>query len=1498
MISDPSAGKKPPLQFLLLGEEPLLLRCAETLLARGHGIQAVVSRSPAIQAWASQQGIELLDRTTYAQRVAEGKTDVLASITYPALIPAATLAQARVAAVNFHDGPLPRYAGMNGSAWALHNGEGQHAVVWHVIEAGLDEGDILERRGLMLDAHETSVSLNIKVAALAHQAFGDLLDRLETGTLTGTPQDRSVPRLMYSRHDRPAWLGALDWTLTARQLHSQVRACDFGPYANPFALSKLVHRGRAVVVQACEPAPGQGSAGRVLALDDTAVTVAAGSGTLRLLRFASLTGQPLTVRQAAACLSLEVGADLQLPALAPDAQAFAADSRAIARAEPKLLALLGSRRVPQLPVEWRQVEDAHEVPVPLTPEFSQRYASCLQDAVVAAFGVLLSSLLRDSSFDLTWVGNVQPSPDSLRSALFAQALPWRLEVPPAASFADWVAQVGAQRAGLQKSPGWLVDLVARHEVLRNQPDLQQLALSTVAVLEGDATRPQGAGLALVLRGEGVTLKTQGAVDAPTLHMLARRLAAVAQSAMRSETQAISALDALDDDERDQQLVTWNTTAREFPDRLRIHDLFEQQVVQRPDALALHCQGRSLSFAELDRAANRVARVLAQHGIGVGQYVGLVVERGIELVVAMLGVAKSGAAYVPIDTIYPDDRLSFMLEDSACTAVLASQALAGRCPHSLPVLLVDGPEVSVASSAPVACAAAATDVCYAIYTSGSTGKPKGVVLTHRAVVNTLDWVNREFGVGPGDVLLFVTSPSFDLSVYDIFGALGAGAAVDVASSELLADPQALARRLCHPDVAEGPAITIWDSAPPALARLANFLPERAGHSALRLVMLSGDWIPLGLPSQLMGVFPGVKVKSLGGATEAAIWSNYFHVDSVEPRWTSIPYGKPIQNARYDILDPQLRPLPVGIAGDLYIGGTCLAQGYLNRPELTAERFIADPHRPGERLYKTGDLARFWPDGTMEFLGRADFQVKIRGYRVELGEIEAALCKLPGIQAALCSAFQDASGQKSLLAYVQTPDPRGFPLASVKAALSAGLPDFMVPAHFVPLQNFPLSSNGKLDRRALPSPEQAARSQALRPPATALQAQMVEVWQTVLKRSPVGISDNFFDLGGHSLLAVELVKQMQRATGVAIPLASIVSHPSIEQLTQHLGLQDLPAAAGEPMAISPALEAVSDDVVTLGASAHRPLFIICHASGQATPYVALAQRLDNLFCTYGLMPKALPGVPLAHDSIEDMAQHCLRAMRSVQPHGPYRIGGLCAGGLIAFEMAVQLEADGQDVDLLLMDAFVPHLPMRPESTLQAQRRARMAQALQADAGSTGAWLRRASRAMHKVFGALVYEGQQHVLRSADRVKLALFKRVLAGKMAWPQALKPLELYSIFCEARDRYVPQTLTRTRVVIFKATQLRSGEARDKPLAEIYTDEAFGWRPYVQRGVTLVDVPGGHLTMLEPPYVDALARSIKEFVQYPPAPPPPPAQRPRSEPASAPAEVSSAVQFGQHEHQH
>jgi amino acid adenylation domain-containing protein len=865
-----------------------------------------------------------------------------------------------------------------------------------------------------------------------------------------------------------------------------------------------------------------------------------------------------------------------------------------------------------------------------------------------------------------------------------------------------------------------------------------------------------------------------------------------------DEQPLRELQALRPAERRKQLKTWNETARAFDETRLFHEHFEEAARARPRAIAVESQTSAVTYAELDAEANRLAHALRARGAGPGVRVGICLERGVPLVSALLGVAKSGAAYVPLDPAYPAERLQKIAEDCAPALVVTQAEYADRFKGEL--VLVGVTDLSAFPCTPLERISTPTDDCYVIYTSGSTGNPKGVVLQHRAVVNTCEWVTRELGIGPGDRLLFVTSPCFDLSVYDVFGALGAGATVIVAEQSLLLDPQALAATLLERGV------TVWNSAPAMLELVMPFLTRETADPRLRLVMLSGDFIPLALVAKLRAAFPNATLLSLGGATEAAIWSNFHEIGRIEPDWVSVPYGRPLQNCRYYALDARLEPVPIGAVGELYIGGACLARGYLNQPELTTAKFVPDPFAsdPGARLYRTGDLVRYFEDGEIEILGRADQQVKIRGYRIELWEIEAALADLPEVSQAVCAALKlDASGQRSLVAYVVLEEGRSTTESALKSALSQSLPDFMLPARIVFLPALPLSPNGKVERKALPAPGAHAEDRELVAPVTETERALSAIWQQILNRAAIGRDDDFFALGGHSLLAVALLERVKGALGADLPVTTILEHPTLAAFAARI--DEASSARGHVEA-----RAGVGAVVSFQRGGAAPeLFCIGGLGGNPLGIRRLALELGAEQPVHGLYNPNFDARSVL--SIEELARELFEEMRRVQPRGPYYLSGFSAGGVIAFEVARMLRAAGEEVPLLVMlDAYNPKLPR-----WSARERISLFLTMCDEAGVSYAWRRLRARLEFKL----------------ELAQLRLFGRRIGAPDDF------FGMQAAFVLALARYVPRNYDGN-VLLLRAAP---GTASD---VDYRTHESNGWRPLVRGELTVVNLGCRHEDVL------------------------------------------------------
>jgi amino acid adenylation domain-containing protein len=602
--------------------------------------------------------------------------------------------------------------------------------------------------------------------------------------------------------------------------------------------------------------------------------------------------------------------------------------------------------------------------------------------------------------------------------------------------------------------------------------------------------------------------------------------------------------------RDRQLIdAWNRTERTYPLHLPLPQLIEQQVERTPDLVAVSFGAASLTYAELNRKANQLAHHLVALGVGPDVMVGICIDRSIEMVVGLLGTLKAGGAYVPFDPEYPQDRLAFMAADSAVPVLLTSSALEGKA-HAAGARTIaldaDWPTIAKNPTGNLARPIAPKNLAYTIYTSGSTGKPKGAMNTHEGIVNRLLWMQEAYRLTPDDRVLQKTPFSFDVSVWEFFWPLTTGARLVMAAPGGHKDPAYLVRTI----VEEG--ITTLHFVPSMLS-LFNGAEGLERITSVRQVFCSGEALPL---EQVKRFFKRIdaKLHNLYGPTEAAVDVTFWECRKDAPG-NVVPIGHPIANIVIRILNEALEPVPIGEAGELHIGGVGLARGYLNRPELTREKFIADPFgKPGERLYKTGDLARYLPDGAIEYLGRIDFQVKIRGLRIELGEIEAALLKHPAIKEAVVIASDDALADKRLLAYlVSTGGGERRPTTNqLREALLRELPDYMVPAAFVFIPKMPLSPNGKVDRKGfakgpLPRPD---LEQVYIAPKRPLEKTLCALWCELLELEQVGVRDNFFDLGGNSLLALETVHALAEREGVTLPLVKIFQYPSVAAIADFL------------------------------------------------------------------------------------------------------------------------------------------------------------------------------------------------------------------------------------------------------------------------------------------------------------------------------------------------------------
>ncbi len=655
-------------------------------------------------------------------------------------------------------------------------------------------------------------------------------------------------------------------------------------------------------------------------------------------------------------------------------------------------------------------------------------------------------------------------------------------------------------------------------------------------------------------------------DAETIEAMSRHFLQVLRAIAADPGTRIGELDLLPATERQRLVIDWNDTRRDPGPHATVHALIEAQAARTPNAIAVEYQGESLSYADLDRQANALARRLIDNGVQAADLVGLFVERSPRMLVGMLGILKCGAAYVPLDPSYPVERLSFMLEDSGARVIVSERALSAKLPgSSARAILIDEPVAAANAATRPEVAVHPEDLAYVIFTSGSTGRPKGVMLPHRAVVNFLTSVARTPGLGPDDAICAVTTLSFDIAVLELWLPLSVGARIVLADRATASDGAALARLI------KQARATVMQATPATWRLLID--AGWQGQTGLRM-LCGGEALPRELADRLLSC--GAELWNMYGPTETTVWST---LERVRAGDEPICIGKPLDNTEVYIVDARDQLTPIGVPGELLIGGLGVACGYLARPDLTAEKFVPDAFgpRPGARLYRTGDLARWRRDGRLEVLGRIDSQVKLRGFRIELGEIESVLAEHAHVRQAAVICREDRPGDKRLVAYVVARDDASIVGNDLKTFTRAHLPEYMVPSAVVVLERLPLTPNGKVDRRALPAPEAGAEETASYvAPRTPEEETLATLWAEVLGVPRVGIHDDFFDLGGHSLLATQLVTRLQKAFGADIGLRMIFEAPTVAGFAERLLAERVDQVDAQALAgMLDQLEGLSDD-----------------------------------------------------------------------------------------------------------------------------------------------------------------------------------------------------------------------------------------------------------------------------------------------------------------------------------
>ncbi|WP_167484024.1 amino acid adenylation domain-containing protein [Mesorhizobium tamadayense] len=1287
---------------VFVGSGTLAIRCAQLAMAMGHVIGAALCGDAVFAEWATRANIPCMESVEELSSFLKAEpVDWIFSVANPFILPPDVFGRVRRGAFNYHDGPLPRYAGTHATSWALLAQETEYAITWYRIDDGVDTGDVVIQRQVLTSPTDTALTLNLKCYEAAIEGFRELLTGLENGKLGAYPQ-ALVDRSYFPRHRRPDAAGCLRWDQSGQELSAMTRALGFGPYQpNPMCLPKALVGDQAVTVRHLEMLARRSGvpAGSLLEVHSSHWRVATGTEDVDVC-FGGSDGQELDARALARHSNLDEGS--RLPILSNEqARSITATHEFLAPREDFWRQRLGQFRIFHAPF----LSSSVAVAPPGWQSSSWFIPSALAklspldhtEYLVTAWLVCLARITGETELQLGWTPASGGSKAGSKAVevLIASVVPMEVAIDLAHDFEEMRKTVAAEFAQLRAHASFARDLIARYPTLRgvealrsHQPWPIGITITTESCsVAGDLMTSHRAGPALC--GNLLTFEVCALDGSFRWHFDASRLApkqidrmtqhlqTLLHAVMADAGQPVGRIDILPAVERTYLLEELNRMAAAYPSERCIHELFEAQVQKAPEAVAVVHENERLGYGELNARANRLAHHLIALGVRPDQPVAICLERSLAMVVGVLAILKAGGAYLPLDPAYPSARLRqivgdaeprLLLCDAAGRIALGAEALADVSVVDLDTATPARAKWPPSDPEPRTLGLTSRHLAY-VNTSGSTGTPKGVEMSHGSLVNSLAGV----GTSKRRTFQFATL-NFDVSYQELFICWKEGGVLVLVREETRGDfsdlldfvKEEAIERFFLPFVALNHFAEVWGARQVLLPSLSEIYT--AGEQLQATPLLRA----------FFEAHPKATLINQYGSTEINVIAE--HRLTADPScWPQLPpVGRPIANTRVYLLDGYGAPVPFGAVGELCIGGAGVARGYLTRPELTAERFIASPFVDGDRLYRTGDLAGYLPDGNLEFLGRNDDQVKIRGFRIEPGEIAARLCEHAWVRETAVVAHEDRAGDRHLIAYVVfapeagSDEDDGALAGALRAHLGARLPDYMVPAAFVPIAALPLTPNGKLDRKALPAPgDEAYARRSYEAPQGEVETALAEIWAELLGVERIGRHDNFFELGGHSLLAVQV---LSRALDLRLNFsaADLFQASVLKELASKIHLEPQPSSPG---------------VISVRPTGSQPLlFFVPTGFGDCSYVLGLVEEMDVDCPVY-----ALPWPPfndVCPPSLEAIAAEAILAIREIQPRDPYRFAEYSSSAIVAYAIAHHLLSLDEAVSFMaFIDVTIP-------------------------------------------------------------------------------------------------------------------------------------------------------------------------------------------------------------------
>ena len=1277
--------KKRSFSCYVIGNDTLTMHCASILVEKNHSVLGVVSTSHQIKTWCQEHGIPFMNSIhEFEQRDMDTSFDYLFSIVNNVILPEFIIRAPRFHAINYHNSPLPKYAGLYATSWAILNNESEHAISWHLIEPTVDAGAIVKQCTFPIEKQDTALTLNLKCYEAAIDSFTILIDELASGTERLTPQNLEH-RSYYGLKNKPKNLGFVIWDSTADEIDRLCRALSLGSYRNELATAKLFINNQWYIINAHRMlhVASKGAPGTIVHLSKNEVQITTTTVDIALLSIMDAEGVIYDIEHWSTLCALSVGQ--VLPSINQPEHHLVASMPKIERFWVKEyagyihhdLSFLAPLNKVNIPDSGRR---SSFVPPQHISHQIQHYSStmtinphCLLLAVVLTYLYRVNDY-KNYSLQISDSSRLQQP--GKPSFFLSDTYPFTTNLTHDLSFSETLYQVNNEILRLTQQNTFCNDLFVRYPEL--QIPQKEILIRFIDEQEPISSPQEEYKLIISIAKNGSGLHVHNKTNYqdnelsfPFFNHIEEHLALLLEDALAYPDKKIYELAILSQEEIS-LMNSWNNTDYAYDTTQLLHHQIEEQASQRPQKTVACFKEQAISYEQLDKKANQLAHYLLHHGVRPNDSIGVYLHRSLDMLISILGILKAGAAYLPLDPHYPNQRIQYILEHSQTQCLITHEQ---HLSHQLSdykgiiINLNDVPYHELESTKPLI-KTQSSDLAYIIYTSGTTGKPKGVAIPHRAACNHMMWMKTAYNFKPEDRFLLKTPFSFDASVWEIFMPLIIGGLLVIAPNDAHTNPKELI------DLITQNKISIIQLVPSMLREMT--LTEGFGVcSSLCHVFCGGEAL---LPETIHGFYEHntfeAQLHNLYGPTETTI-DAVTRTCSIKDSERPISLiGTPIFNTRAYILDQFMQVVPAGILGELYLSGDGLAKGYLHNPDLTEQKFMLNPFRPKERLYKTGDLVKWHSDGVIEYHGRADEQIKIRGFRIEISEIESCLEKIHAVYQCLVSPERTPEGAVSLSAYLVLLEHTQISANELRVTLKKELPDYMIPSRFYIVEQLFFTPNGKLDRRKTPTPikQLSIAAQQQIAPETKTQKQLHHIWCHILKKEALGIDDDFFEQGGHSLLAMQIITRIHEELSIKLTIRALFDHPNIRSLSQEI----------ECLLYKKSSDSSQDihTIIPLKKSGHKtPLFLVHPVGGSVFWYTALGKHFDKERPLYAIQDPALETHSFIFERLEEMASCYIDNIKRIQPHGAYLIGGASFGATVAIEIAKQLQNRNENVDAII-------------------------------------------------------------------------------------------------------------------------------------------------------------------------------------------------------------------------